>query len=278
LKAPRVDWITQGAARRAVMEQAGKEGEKKKEVTRVQGAKASHKLEDYVGDYEHPGYGVLKVALRDGKLEATFNNIATPLYPVVVFSFDTPLRPEPSSYRVEFPGFTVLEFNYRVIQLNRLDWRDFINHQNPVASALMSKMRMKREERRQVKLECLRLMLTMKLNPAKMQMIAGFVNTYLRLSEMGEKWVVSQLADALREVIGIAHKGDSQPTYLQTLSLAQELFPKLFDENSLLLRQEESDVAQEYRQIANAESSLQKKAISPLEISERIIVHAQELG
>jgi len=32
-----------------------------------------------VGDYEHPGYGVLKVALRDGKLEATFNNIATPL-------------------------------------------------------------------------------------------------------------------------------------------------------------------------------------------------------
>jgi len=79
LKLPAVDWITQGAARRAVMEKAGKEGEKKKEVTRVQGTQASHKLEDYVGDYEHPGYGVLKVAMRDGKLEATFNNIATPL-------------------------------------------------------------------------------------------------------------------------------------------------------------------------------------------------------
>lgn len=78
-KLPAVDWITQGAARRAIAEQASKEGEKKKEVTRVQGTQASHKLEDYVGDYEHPGYGVLKVALRDGKLEATFNNIATPL-------------------------------------------------------------------------------------------------------------------------------------------------------------------------------------------------------
>lgn len=120
-----------------------------------------------------------------------------PVYPVVVFSYDTPLRPEPDFYRVEFPGFTVLEFNFRVIQLNRLNWRDFLNHQNPVARALMAKMRMEREERTQVKLECLRLMLTLKLNPAKMQMIAGFVNTYLRLSEEGEKWVVGQLADLI---------------------------------------------------------------------------------
>jgi CubicO group peptidase (beta-lactamase class C family) len=79
LKLQQVDWITQGAARRAVMDQAGREGEKKKEVTRVQGTQPSHKLEDYAGDYEHPGYGVLKVALREGGLEATFNNIATPL-------------------------------------------------------------------------------------------------------------------------------------------------------------------------------------------------------
>jgi len=78
-KLSQVDWITQVAGRLAMLEQAGKEGEKKKEVTRVQGTQPSHKLEDYVGDYEHPGYGVLKVALRDGKLEATFNNIATPL-------------------------------------------------------------------------------------------------------------------------------------------------------------------------------------------------------
>lgn len=55
-----------------------------------------------------------------------------PVYPVVIFSYDSPLRPEPTSYRVEFPGFTVLEFNFRVIQLNRLNWRDFLNHPNPL--------------------------------------------------------------------------------------------------------------------------------------------------
>ncbi len=74
-----VDWIAQGAARRALAETAGKEGEKKKAVTRIAGTNPSHKLSDYVGDYEHPGYGVLKVALNGDKLETTFNKIVTPL-------------------------------------------------------------------------------------------------------------------------------------------------------------------------------------------------------
>jgi len=39
------------------------------------------------------------------------------------------------------PDFKVLEFNYRVIQLNRLNWRDFLRYQNPAASALMAKMK-----------------------------------------------------------------------------------------------------------------------------------------
>jgi hypothetical protein len=74
-----IDWIAQGAARRALAEAAGKEGEKKKAVTRIAGTQASHKLADYAGDYEHPGYGVLKIALSGDQLEATFNRITTPL-------------------------------------------------------------------------------------------------------------------------------------------------------------------------------------------------------
>ena len=64
-----------------------------------------------------------------------------PVYPVVVFSYDAPTRPEPDRYTVAFPGETVLQFKYRVIQLNRLPWRRFVRQENPVASALMAKMR-----------------------------------------------------------------------------------------------------------------------------------------
>ncbi|MEH1962492.1 MAG: hypothetical protein V7L05_22100 [Nostoc sp.] len=40
-----------------------------------------------------------------------------------------------------------------------------------------------REERPQVKAECLRLLTTLKLSPARMQLISGFVDMYLRLDE-----------------------------------------------------------------------------------------------
>lgn len=110
-----------------------------------------------------------------------------PVYPVVVFSYDEPRRAESASHRVEFPDKTVLEFNYEVIQLNRLNWRDYLRHENPVASALMAKMAMKPEERPRVKLECLRLLATLRLDPARMQLISGFIDTYLKLNREEER-------------------------------------------------------------------------------------------
>jgi len=107
---------------------------------------------------------------------------ALPVYPIALFSYDVPQRPEPTFHRVDFPDFRVLEFNYRVIQLNRLNWRDFLRYQNPVASALMAKMKIAPSDRPRVKAECLRLMATLQLDRARMKLISGFVDTYLRLN------------------------------------------------------------------------------------------------
>jgi hypothetical protein len=87
---------------------------------------------------------------------------------------------------VDFPDFKVLEFNYQVVQLNRLNWRDFLNQPNPVASALMAKMNIAEKERAKVKAECLRLLITLRLNPAKMELISGFIDTYLNLNPVEE--------------------------------------------------------------------------------------------
>ena len=105
-----------------------------------------------------------------------------PVYPIALFSFDQPRTPPDEAYRVEFPEWEVLRFNYRAIQLNRLNWRDFVNRPNPVASALMAKMNIAKRDRPRVKAECLRLLVTLRLNRAKMHLIAGFVDTYLRLN------------------------------------------------------------------------------------------------
>ena len=46
----------------------------------------------------------------------------------------------------------------------------------------MAKMAIAPEDRPKVKAECLRLLVSLKLNPAKMQLISGFVDTYLLLN------------------------------------------------------------------------------------------------
>jgi predicted transposase/invertase (TIGR01784 family) len=109
------------------------------------------------------------------------------IYPIVVFSFDEPYREESQQYCVEFDDFKVMEFNFKAIQLNRLNWRDFLNQQNPAAAALMSKMRIDEADRPRVKVECLRLLATLRLDPARTQLISGFVDTYLRLSVQEEQ-------------------------------------------------------------------------------------------
>lgn len=110
-----------------------------------------------------------------------------PIYPVVVFSYDQPKIAAASQFRVEFPDFRVLEFNFAVIQLNCLNWRDYLGQANPVASALMAKMQISPQDRPKVKAECLRLLVTLRLDPARMQLISGFVDTYLTLTESEEQ-------------------------------------------------------------------------------------------
>jgi predicted transposase YdaD len=103
-----------------------------------------------------------------------------PIYPIVIFSFDKPKRAEPDSYTVEFSDRKVLEFNFATVQLNRLNWRDYIHQPNPVAAALMSKMKIAKADRPKVKAECLRLLVTLRLDPAKTRLVSKFVDTYLR--------------------------------------------------------------------------------------------------
>ena len=73
------DWIGEAAERKAKGEEVEKEAEKKKQTRRRPGTQPAHKLEEYAGEYNNPGYGDLKVFLREGQLTFTYNAITTPL-------------------------------------------------------------------------------------------------------------------------------------------------------------------------------------------------------
>jgi Domain of unknown function (DUF4351) len=105
-----------------------------------------------------------------------------PVYPIALFSFDEPYRLERDSYQVRVPGLQVMDFNFLTIQLNRLDWREFLTRPNPVAAALMAKMEIDPADRPRVKVECLRMIANLKLDKARTFLISGFIDNYLRLN------------------------------------------------------------------------------------------------
>lgn len=69
---------------------AGTESRAKAGAARVANTKPSHAMVDYVGEFEHPGYGAIKIAEKDGKLQMSFPTYTLPLEHYHYDRFDTP--------------------------------------------------------------------------------------------------------------------------------------------------------------------------------------------
>lgn len=118
------------------------------------------------------------------------------IYPIVLFSYSTPKRAAPNQHSVVFPDLEVLKFNYRAIQLKRLDWHDFLDKPNPVASALMAEMNIDKKDEPEVKARCIAMMLGLKLDDPRTQLLTGFIDSYLKLDEQ-ENQVFNKRLDEL---------------------------------------------------------------------------------
>ena len=105
-----------------------------------------------------------------------------PIYPIAVFSFEEPFRVEPNVYAETTFGLHVIRYEFQPIQLNQMNWRNYLGSNNPAAVALMAKMQVKPEDRITVRKECLRMFVTLKLDRKKVRVINEFMGTYLQLT------------------------------------------------------------------------------------------------
>jgi hypothetical protein len=121
-----------------------------------------------------------------------FNKYRKPILPIAIFSYDE-TRNERNEYSISFPFFHVLTFQFLMLELRKMDWRDYIYSNNPIAAALISKMGYTDKERVQVKKEFLRMLVKMEINPARMELINGFFETYLRLTEREEVELMEEI-------------------------------------------------------------------------------------
>lgn len=117
-----------------------------------------------------------------------------PIYPIVLYSYDKPKTVEPDTYAVDCFDFRPLEFHFKALQLNKMDWRKFVKQPNPVASALMTRMKFAEDDRPRVKLECLRMIATLKLDPARATLIGTFMDTYLKLTAKEQRVYDAEVA------------------------------------------------------------------------------------
>ncbi len=113
--------------------------------------------------------------------------------PIAVFSYDEK-HDELDAFTIEFPELQVLQFCYLTVELKKKNWRDYLRYDHPIAAALLSKMGYTKEERVEVKKEFLRMITRLQLDPARLNLITGFFDTYLTLNEEEER--------KLREEIG----------------------------------------------------------------------------
>lgn len=72
------DWSGEARKKKDENKAEQDKAEEKKKAAHKTNTKPSHPIGDYVGDFEHPGYGVVHVGLKDGKLLVEFNGIVTP--------------------------------------------------------------------------------------------------------------------------------------------------------------------------------------------------------
>lgn len=83
---------------------------------------------------------------------------------------------------------------------------------------------------------------------------------------------------AIREMLGVALKGKSTPTYEQALEFAKNISPSLFDSESTALGKREREIVKEYQQRAEAASLLKSKDVTPVEIVEHEISEFREMA
>jgi hypothetical protein len=108
----------------------------------------------------------------------------TEIVPIAVFTDDATWKtPVPDNFELSLPGTTFVRFDYHLIKLKNLDYRQFLESKNPLAFGLMAKMGYNRQERVRLKADFLRLILASPVDPARASLLVEFVEAYLPLVE-----------------------------------------------------------------------------------------------
>ena len=100
---------------------AGTEARSKAGAARVANTKPSHPLADYVGEYDHPAYGSMKIGLKGEQLQFDFHKIHFPLTHFHYERFDTPDDEQDGKWSVNFATNPEGDVDHATMSLDEAD-------------------------------------------------------------------------------------------------------------------------------------------------------------
>src|SRR5690625_840854 len=119
-----------------------------------------------------------------------------------------------NKYSVPFSDLEVLSFNYFTLYLRKQNWRKFIEKDNPVTAAFLSKMGYAESEKVKVKLEFYKTLARLKLDLREMDVLVSFFETDLTLSDIEKAIFIEEVkklhnADKILEILFDLKKWES---------------------------------------------------------------------
>jgi len=114
-------WSQRQLQQRLANKKAGTEARAKAGGDRVPNTKPSHALGDYVGEYESPAYGILKIGLQGDQLQFGFHEFHFPMNHFHYDRFDTPDDEQYGKFSVNFRANPQGDIDSAVISLDQAE-------------------------------------------------------------------------------------------------------------------------------------------------------------
>jgi CubicO group peptidase (beta-lactamase class C family) len=114
-------WSDRRLAMRLKNKKAGQEARAKAGAEQVKGTKASHSIDDYVGEFAHPAYGVVQISRKGDDLFFQFHRIGLPLSHFHYDRFDTPDDEEDGKWSINFGTSPQGEIDKALISLDEAE-------------------------------------------------------------------------------------------------------------------------------------------------------------
>ena len=118
---------------------AGTEARSKAGVGRIANTKPSHPLEDYLGVYEHPAYGLLKIGLKDNQLQFDFHKLRFSMTHFHYDRFDTPDDEQDGKWSVNFQTNPQGEIDKATMSLDEAE-ASFVRRPPSIDSAVAQRL------------------------------------------------------------------------------------------------------------------------------------------